>query len=236
MRPICFGFVKSQVMLRPQRAIVVMITIATVLFSAWNASADQRDVALDAAIPAAMRKASAPGAIVGIWQDGRAPYVRTFGVRSVATREPMAPDLYMRIGSTSKSFTTTAVLLLADQGGWASGNMISTLEDMRAWARDFALGKLLSPAMKRERDRFLPAPQEGDGALYGLAIENQNGWFGHNGNIMSYMAYPYYLPSEGITMVVLLNSGVDVRGSWAMMQNITTIITPNNLWPGLPKQ
>src|SRR5829696_8256573 len=43
--------------------------------------------------------------------------------------------------------------------GWASGNMISTLDDMRVWARDFALGKLISPAMKRERDRFLPAPQ-----------------------------------------------------------------------------
>jgi len=37
--------------------------------------------------------------------------------------------------------------------------MISTLEDMRVWARDFAMGELLSPAMKRERDRFLPAPR-----------------------------------------------------------------------------
>jgi hypothetical protein len=34
--------------------------------------------------------------------------------------------------------------------------MISTLDDMRVWTRDLALGKLLSPAMKRERDRFLP--------------------------------------------------------------------------------
>ncbi len=118
--------------------------------------------------------------------------------------------------------------------GWASGNMISTLDDMRVWARDLAIGKLISPAMKRERDRFLPAPPEGEGARYGLAIENQNGWIGHNGNIMSYMAYPYYLPAERITMVVLLNSGVDVPGSWAMMQDITRIITPNNLWPGLP--
>ena len=42
--------------------------------------------------------------------------------------------------------------------GWASGNMISTLDDMRVWARDFAIGKLISPAMKRERDQFLPAP------------------------------------------------------------------------------
>jgi len=93
-----------------------MSAIAAGLLSAWGAFADQRDVALDAAIPAAMQKASVPGAIVGIWQDGRAPYVRTFGERNVATREPMASNLYMRIGSTSKSFTTTAVLLLEDQG------------------------------------------------------------------------------------------------------------------------
>jgi D-alanyl-D-alanine carboxypeptidase len=373
----------SQLMLRPLRGIVVMSTLATGLLTAWNASAGEQDAALNAAIPAAMQKASVPGALVGIWQDGRAPYVRTFGVPNVATRQPMASDLYMRIGSTSKTFTVTAILLLADRGklglddpidryvtgvpsgnqitlrqlaamrsglynysddtnqemsqqpfrqwaprelleiasrhpllfppgsafdysntntvllgmvvekvsgqslasfieqnilqpvgmtrtvfpagaempsphargyfkmpdgkvvdatdwnpswGWASGNMISTLDDMRVWTRDFAMGKLLSPAMKRDRDRFLPAPQEGDGALYGLAIENQNGWIGHNGNIMSYMAYPYYLPSERITMVALLNSGVDVPGSWAMMQDITRIITPSNLWPGLPKQ
>jgi D-alanyl-D-alanine carboxypeptidase len=372
-------------MLRPLRAVAIMITLATSLLTACNASiaADKRDAALDAVIPAAMEKASVPGAIVGIWQDGRAPYVRTFGVRDTATRRPMATDLYMRIGSTSKTFTVTAMLMLADRGklglddpidryvkgvpsgdqitlrqlaamrsglydyaddtnpklpqqpfrkwtprqlleiafrhppvfppgsafdysntntvllgmvvekvsvrslasfiaqhilkpqrmtrtvfpagaefpsphahgyfklpdgkvvdatdwnpswGWASGNMISTLDDMRVWARDLAIGKLISPAMKRERDQFLPAPPEGEGALYGLAIENQNGWIGHNGNIMSYMAYPYYLPSERITMVVLLNSGVDIPGSWAMMQDITGIITPNNLWPGLPKQ
>jgi D-alanyl-D-alanine carboxypeptidase len=120
--------------------------------------------------------------------------------------------------------------------GWAAGSMISTLDDMRAWIRDLAIGKLISPAMKRERDQFLPAPALGEGALYGLAIENLNGWIGHNGNILSYMAYPYYLPAERITMVVLLNAGVDVPGSWAMMQDITRIIRPNHLWPGLPKQ
>src|SRR5262245_38485727 len=98
------------------RAILVVTTIAPGLLTAWNAFAGQRDAALNATIPAAMQKASVPGAIVGIWQDGRAPYVRTFGVRDVATREPMAIDLSMRIGSTSKSFTVTAILLLADQG------------------------------------------------------------------------------------------------------------------------
>jgi D-alanyl-D-alanine carboxypeptidase len=69
--------------------------------------------------------------------------------------------------------------------GWAAGNMISTLDDLRVWTRDLAIGKLISPAMKQEQQQFLPAPGEGEGALYGLAMENQNGWIGHNGNIFT---------------------------------------------------
>ena len=95
-----------------------MTTLATSLLTACNASraAEERDAALDAAIPAAMQRASVPGAIVGIWQDGRAPYVRAFGVRDTATRQPMATDLSMRIGSNSKTFTVTSILMLAEQG------------------------------------------------------------------------------------------------------------------------
>ena len=98
------------------RAIVA--TVAAGILSGCNASdpADRRADALDKAIPAALQRSSVPGAIVGIWQDGRAPYVRAFGVRDTATRQPMATDLYVRIGSKSKTFTVTALLMLADQG------------------------------------------------------------------------------------------------------------------------
>ena len=81
-----------------------------------QSAAEERAAALDKAIPAAMERASIPGAIVGIWQDGREPYIRAFGVRDTATRQPMTADLYMRIGSTTKTFTVTAILMLADQG------------------------------------------------------------------------------------------------------------------------
>src|SRR6266853_700136 len=55
MRPICLGLVNRQLVLRPLRAIVAMTTLATELLTTWNAAAGQRDAALDAAIPAAMR-------------------------------------------------------------------------------------------------------------------------------------------------------------------------------------
>src|SRR5262245_20095518 len=357
-------------------------TSATADASAASAS-EKRDAALTEAIRTSMQRASIPGAIVGVWREGQPPYVRALGVRDTASGQPMATDLYMRIGSNTKAFVVTGILMLADQGklglddpidryvkgvpsgdritlrqlaqmrsglydyaddinkdlpqqpfrqwkphelleiafrhtlvfppgsafdycntntvllglvveqvsgqslasfieqnilkpegmthtvfparaeipsphahgyfkmpdgkivdatdwnpswGWASGNMISTLDDMRVWAHNLAIGKLISSAMKQEQQQFLPAPPEGDGALYGLALENQNGWIGHNGNTMSYMVYPYYLPSEGMTMVVMLNSGADIPGSWMMIQDITRIISPNNVWPGLPKE
>ena len=119
--------------------------------------------------------------------------------------------------------------------GWAAGNMISTLDDMRVWARDLATGQTDLARHEAGARPVLAGTPEGEGALYGLAIENQNGWIGHNGNIMSYMAYPYYLPSERITMVVMLNSGADIPGSWMMMQDITRIISPNTL-AQLPKK
>jgi D-alanyl-D-alanine carboxypeptidase len=76
----------------------------------------ERDVKLGETIPRGMQQASIPGAIVGVWQDGAAPYVRAFGVRDTASGEPMATNLYMRIGSLTKTFTVTAVLQLVDQG------------------------------------------------------------------------------------------------------------------------
>lgn len=64
-----------------------------------------------------MRKASAPpGAIVGVWQRGAAPYTRAFGVRNTATGAPMGTNLRMRIGSVTKTFTGTALLQLVDKG------------------------------------------------------------------------------------------------------------------------
>ncbi|GAB4051602.1 serine hydrolase domain-containing protein [Catellatospora paridis] len=343
-------------------------------------SAD-RDAQLTAAVPELMRQASVPGAIVGVWQEGKAPYIRAFGVQDTSTGQPMTPDLHMRIGSLTKTFTVTALLQLAQQGklglddpidryvpgvpsgdvitlrqlaamrsglfnyadvtiaglssepdrqwtpqellavsfsrpllfepgtkfdysntntvllglvvekvsgqsieafidqhilkperlgstafppgadfpsphsqgyakaadgatvnatdwnsswGWAAGQMVSTLDDVRVWTQDLATGKLLTPEMLQQRNQFLPAPEEGQGAQYGLAIENQNGWLGHNGNIAGYMTYPYYLPAEQTTMVVMLNSNVDVPGSWALMEGIVKIISPRHPWPKPP--
>jgi D-alanyl-D-alanine carboxypeptidase len=70
---------------------------------------------LDGGINDAMRSASIPGAIIGVWgPQGR--YVRAVCVADKTTGAAMNPDFYSRIGSETKTFTVTAVLQLADQG------------------------------------------------------------------------------------------------------------------------
>ncbi|MFI9243520.1 serine hydrolase domain-containing protein [Streptomyces sp. NPDC053086] len=71
---------------------------------------------LDAGVQQVMRKANIPGVTVGVWTPGQKSYVRSFGVADKATGRKMAPDLYMRIGSETKTFTVSALLQLVDQG------------------------------------------------------------------------------------------------------------------------
>ncbi|MEU0199561.1 MULTISPECIES: serine hydrolase domain-containing protein [unclassified Streptomyces] len=71
---------------------------------------------LDRAIAEVREQAGIPGVVVGLWMPGKGSYVRATGVADTVTREPMAVDSYVRIGSETKTFTVTALLELVDQG------------------------------------------------------------------------------------------------------------------------
>ncbi|MGW1993725.1 serine hydrolase domain-containing protein [Embleya sp. NPDC001921] len=71
---------------------------------------------LDEAIERTRQEAGVPGVTVGLWLPGRGNYVRSTGVADKATGAPMTPDLNMRIGSETKTFTITALLELVDDG------------------------------------------------------------------------------------------------------------------------
>ncbi|GHB69467.1 beta-lactamase [Streptomyces cirratus] len=71
---------------------------------------------LDAAIRKVMKDAHVPGVIVSLSAPGKGTYERSFGVADKATGAPMTPNLNMRIGSETKTFTVTALLELVDAG------------------------------------------------------------------------------------------------------------------------
>ncbi|MFE9621677.1 serine hydrolase domain-containing protein [Streptomyces sp. NPDC006527] len=342
---------------------------------------------IDQAVRRVMKEASVPGVTVGIWTPDKGRYVKSFGVADRSTGEKMRPDLYMRIGSETKTFTVTAVLDLVDEGriglddtidqyvdgvpngdritlrqlagmrsglfnysedddffkaltsdprreftprqlldyafrhpvlfppgekfsysntnlillglvvekisgqtlgdyiqehiidpvglgdtlfpkgaefpephaqgytnqtatgkiedsadwnpswGWAAGAMISTLQDLRVWARTVATGempdgeRLISIATQKQRLVTPPTPIPGAG--YGLGIFNVQGWIGHNGSLPGYESLTVYLPSAETTLVVLLNTDVDHRNeepSTLFGDAITSIISPDHVF------
>ncbi len=102
----------------PSRRLAPRLCAAVLVFAAAAAmlAGCNDDKTLTETINRALQKTSIPGAIVGVWREGQPPYVRTFGVSNTATGEPMAADLYMRIGSNTKTFVITSILILADRG------------------------------------------------------------------------------------------------------------------------
>lgn len=74
-----------------------------------------KKAALDAALDQSFAATKAPGVIVGVWIPGEGAYVATRGFANPATREPMRVADHMRIGSNTKTFTVTALLVLAKE-------------------------------------------------------------------------------------------------------------------------
>jgi D-alanyl-D-alanine carboxypeptidase len=111
---------------------------------------------------------------------------------------------------------------------FGAGNVISTLHDLRIWARALGTGALLKRRTQRERLRLLPivgdvfSPLAGTGintglqVSYGLGIAGLGGMLGHNGEVLGYTADMWYIPRRHATVVVLFNSVAPCEGGLVM--------------------
>src|SRR5271154_3190715 len=57
-----------------------------------------------------------PGAMLLIQQHGKPVYHESFGVRDVATKQPMTDDTIFRLFSMSKPITSVVAMMLIDEG------------------------------------------------------------------------------------------------------------------------
>jgi D-alanyl-D-alanine carboxypeptidase len=115
---------------------------------------------------------------------------------------------------------------------WAAGGMISTLDDLRIWARAVATGRLLSPATQAQRLVMTAVPGAAPPSGYGLGIMNNNGWIGHSGALPGFEAFSAFLADGQMTLVILTNTDVPyrepARGHVAAVANaITKIVSPD---------
>jgi D-alanyl-D-alanine carboxypeptidase len=120
-------------------------------------------------------------------------------------------------GYSIKSGPLTEVNTTANMSwGWTAGAMISTLGDLHTWAQAVATGRLLSPALQKQRLTWSPPSvaffrQRGVAGGYGLAIAKLEGFIGHTGEIDGFNTDAWYMPALQATIVVIVNSGAPDR-------------------------
>jgi D-alanyl-D-alanine carboxypeptidase len=71
---------------------------------------------LTATVEKALKTEKVPGAIVGIWQNGKGEYVKAFENAAVAPVRAMQSDFLWKVASITKTFTANVILQLAGQG------------------------------------------------------------------------------------------------------------------------
>lgn len=71
---------------------------------------------LTAIVEKTLKAEGIPGAIVGIWQNGKGHYTKAFGKASVVPDLAMQSTFLWKVASISKTFTANVVLQLAGQG------------------------------------------------------------------------------------------------------------------------
>jgi len=105
-------------------------------------------------IATAIESMVATGALAGaatlVWRDGKVIQIGTVGWRDVEARLPIERDTLFRIASMTKPITSTAALMLFDEGRFALDNPITR------WAPEFSHMRVL-PSPNGPLDQTDPA-------------------------------------------------------------------------------
>jgi D-alanyl-D-alanine carboxypeptidase len=90
---------------------------------------------------------------------------------------------------------------------WAAGGMVTTLDDLKVWAKALATGELLSEEMHQEQIAFVDTTPEGSPIKtgYGLGISESDVWVGHSGAVVGHMCNMGYYPEKDTTIITYFN-------------------------------
>ncbi|MEJ3748557.1 serine hydrolase domain-containing protein [Actinomycetes bacterium KLBMP 9797] len=138
--------------LQPRRWAQALVALATVALAGGCGQDDQEaqrsttpsqaaraDLALTRRLTA-----DQPGCSAAVGVDGQVVWTGARGVASLETTAPLTADTVFDIGSVSKQFTATAVLLLADSGALTLKDRLSDhVDGLPAWAGQVSVAQLM---------------------------------------------------------------------------------------------
>ena len=93
---------------------------------------------IDAAAADALRATGVPAASVAVVKDRRIAFVKAYGNAKLEPATPATPEMRFSIGSVSKQFTATAILMLQEEGKLSLDDKVGKyLPDLHAGKRGY---------------------------------------------------------------------------------------------------
>ena len=99
---------------RARGAALVLCTIASGAHAQESLPAPMR-TSIDSAVRGILANTGAPSASVAVVRDGKIAYAHAYGSARLSPATPATPAMRYSIGSVSKQFTATAILLLVEE-------------------------------------------------------------------------------------------------------------------------
>ena len=125
----------------------ILVLLALTCFS--NAGAQAQLPAgtlqkIDKVAADALAKTGVPSASVAVVKDGKIVYLQAYGSAKLDPALPATPEMRYSIGSNSKQFTATAILLLQEQGKLSLDDKVGKFIPDLTRANDVTIRQLLS--------------------------------------------------------------------------------------------
>ena len=125
-------------------ALLIGCTGATLGAFAQNSLPADQQAKVDAIAQQVLTTTGVPSASVGIVTDGKIAYVKAYGKAQLDPPVEATPEMRYSIGSISKQFTATAILMLQQQGKLKLDDPISTWLPQLTRAKEVTLREILS--------------------------------------------------------------------------------------------
>jgi D-alanyl-D-alanine carboxypeptidase len=124
------------------RVLAVAVTLGVATQSAAQQLTPAERGQIDSGAAAVLRSTGAPSASIAIVRGGQIVYERAYGSGRGTTAA--APSMRYAIGSVSKQFTATAILLLAEEGKLTLSDPVAKWFPQLTRAQDITIAQLLS--------------------------------------------------------------------------------------------
>ena len=122
---------------------VSLLAMACVITVQAQLAQETKD-AIDKLANETLTKTGVPSASIAVVKDGQVVYAKAYGDARLEPRTPATPEMRYSIGSISKQFTATAILLLQEQGKLSLDDKVSKFIPDLTRANEVTIRQLLS--------------------------------------------------------------------------------------------